>query len=73
MLVANSETGEVTEGQVEAIKAGLQRLTWPAALVEPAVGWAHRRTGDGIQLCDARVAHGCAVRSGWNRVGSARG
>ena len=53
-VVANPETGEETEGQVEAIiKAGLQRLTWPAALVEPAAGWTLRRTGDGIQLCDA--------------------
>ena len=55
MLVANPETGEVTEGQVEAIiKAGLQRLTWPAALAEPAAGWTLQRTGDGIQLCDAQ-------------------
>jgi hypothetical protein len=54
MMMANPETGEVTEGQVEAIiKAGLQRLTWPAALVEPAAGWTLQRTGDGIQLCDA--------------------
>jgi len=54
MMVANSETGEVTEGQVEAIiKAGLQRLTWPAALVEPAAGWTLRRTADGIELRDA--------------------
>jgi hypothetical protein len=36
MMIANPKTGEVTEGQVEAIiKAGLQRLTWPAALVQP--------------------------------------
>jgi hypothetical protein len=34
MLMANPDTGEVTEGQVEAIiKAGLQRLSWPAVLV----------------------------------------
>jgi hypothetical protein len=39
IAVANPETGDVTEGQVEAIiKAGLQGLTWPAALVEPAAG-----------------------------------
>jgi hypothetical protein len=55
MLVANPETGEATEGQVEAIiKAGLQRLTWPATLLEPAAGWTLQRTGDGIQLCDAQ-------------------
>jgi hypothetical protein len=65
MLVANPETGEVTEGQVEAIiEAGLQRLTWPAVLVEPAEGWTLRRTGDGIELCDARGGPWvrCAVR-----------
>jgi hypothetical protein len=33
IAAANRETGALTEGQVEAIiKAGLQRLTWPAAL-----------------------------------------
>jgi hypothetical protein len=43
----------VTEGQVETIiKAGLQPLTWPAALVQPAVGWSLRRMGDGIELRD---------------------
>jgi hypothetical protein len=64
VVITNLETGEVTEGQVETIiKAGLQRLTWPAALVPPAVGWSPRRMGDGIELRDA---HGgpwvrCAV------------
>jgi hypothetical protein len=33
IAAANRETGALTEGQVEAIiKAGRQRLTWPAAL-----------------------------------------
>ena len=65
MVMTNPETGEVTEGQVETIiKAGLGRLTWPAALVQPAVGWSLQRMGDGIELRDA---HGgpwvrCAVR-----------
>jgi hypothetical protein len=55
MLMANPTTGETTEGQVEAIiKAGLQRLTWPAALVQPEVGWTLQRTGDGIELRDAQ-------------------
>jgi len=64
MMMANPTTGEATEGQVEAIiKAGLQRLTWPAAVVEPAAGWTLRRTAVGIEL---RGAHGgpwvrCAV------------
>jgi hypothetical protein len=54
MMMANPETGEVTEGQVDAIiKAGLQRLTWPAALVEPTAGWTLQRTADGIELRDA--------------------
>jgi hypothetical protein len=54
MMMSNPETGEVTEGQVDAIiKAGLQRLTWPAALVEPAAGWTLQRTADGIELRDA--------------------
>ena len=64
MVITNPETGEVTEGQVETIiKAGLQRLTWPAALVQPAVDWSLRRTGDGIELCDAHGGHWvrCAV------------
>lgn len=65
MVMTNPETDEVTEGQVETIiKAGLGRLTWPAALVQPAVGWSLQRMGDGIELRDA---HGgpwvrCAVR-----------
>ena len=64
MMMTDPTTGEATEGQVEAIiKAGLQRLTWPAALVEPAAGWTLRRTAVGIELRDA---HGgpwvrCAV------------
>jgi hypothetical protein len=64
MMMVDPTTGEVTEGQVEAIiKAGLQRLTWPAALVQPAVGWTLHRTADGVELRDA---HGgpwvrCAV------------
>jgi hypothetical protein len=65
MVITNPETGEVTEGQVETIiKGGLQRLMWPAALVQPAAaGWSLRRMGDGIELRDA---HGgpwvrCAV------------
>lgn len=54
MMVVNPETGEVTEGQVDAIiKAGLQRLTWPAALVEPAAGWTLQCTAEGIELRDA--------------------
>jgi hypothetical protein len=63
--MTNPETGEATDGQVETIiKAGLGRLTWPAALVQPAVGWSLQRMGDGIELRDA---HGgpwvrCAVR-----------
>jgi hypothetical protein len=64
MMVVNPTTGEVAEGQVKAIiKAGLQRLTWPASLVQPAAGWTLQRTADGIEL---RYAHGspwvrCAV------------
>jgi hypothetical protein len=51
MVMANPETGEATDGQVEAIiKAGLQRLIWPAALVKPAAGWTLQRTADGIEL-----------------------
>jgi hypothetical protein len=64
IAVANPETGDVTEGQVEMIiKAGLQRLTWPATLIEPAAGWTVQRAANGIELRDA---HGglwvrCAV------------
>jgi hypothetical protein len=64
MMMVDPTTGEATEGQVEGIiKAGLQRLTWPAALVQPAAGWTLQRTADGVQLRDA---HGgpwvrCAV------------
>jgi hypothetical protein len=55
MMMANPTTGEATEGQVEAIiKAGLQRLTWPAALVKAAGGWTLQRTADGIELRDAQ-------------------
>jgi hypothetical protein len=54
MVITHPETDEVTEGQVETIiKAGLGRLTWPAALVQPAVGWSLRRMGDGIELRDS--------------------
>ena len=54
MMMVDPTTGEATEGQVEAIiKAGLQRLTWPATLLEPAAGWTVQRTGDGIELRDA--------------------
>jgi hypothetical protein len=43
MVMSTPQSGEVTEGQVETIiKAGRGRLTWPAALVRPAVGWSLR-------------------------------
>jgi hypothetical protein len=55
MMMVDPTTGEATEGQVEAIiKAGLHRLTWPAALVKPAAGWTLQRTADGVELRDAR-------------------
>jgi hypothetical protein len=54
MMMTNRETGEVAEGQAEAIiTAGLQRLIWPAAVVQRAQGWTLRRTADGVELCDA--------------------
>jgi hypothetical protein len=54
MMMVDPATGEATEGQAEGIiKAGLQRLTWPAALVQPAAGWTLHRTADGIELHDA--------------------
>jgi hypothetical protein len=65
MVMTNPATGEVTEGQVEAIiTAGLQPLTWPAALIEPAAGWTVQRTADGIELRDASggLWVRCAVR-----------
>jgi hypothetical protein len=55
MMMVDPATGEATEGQAEGIiKAGLQRLTWPAALVKPAAGWTLHRTADGIELRDAQ-------------------
>jgi hypothetical protein len=73
MMMVDPATGEAAEGQAEAIiKAGLQRLTWPAGLVQPAAGWTLHRTADGVELRDA---HGgpwvrCAVllEPRWSQV-----
>ena len=55
MMMVDPATGEATEGQAEGIiKAGLQRLTWPAALVKPAADWTLHRTADGVELRDAQ-------------------
>jgi hypothetical protein len=72
MLMANPKTGEATEGHIEAIvRAGLHRLTWPAALVKPAVGRTLQRTPTESSCATPTAARGSAARSCSNRAGSA--